>query len=88
MPSNKATILWFVNVISFILFVVLTVTGLINWLAAPGGCGGGDGPVFFRHLFREIHEWTAVLFIIAMAVHMMLHWSYIRVNLKKYGIDI
>jgi hypothetical protein len=86
MPNNKATILWFVNVISFILFAVLTLTGLINWLAAPGG--GGGGPVFFRHLFREIHEWTAILFILAMAVHLMLHGSYIRANLKKYGIDI
>jgi hypothetical protein len=39
-----------------------------------------------RHFFREVHEWTALLFIIVICVHLILHWGYIKTNLKKYGI--
>jgi hypothetical protein len=33
--SNKAATLWAVNIVSFILFLVLTLTGLINWAVNP-----------------------------------------------------
>ena len=37
MANGKALKLWTVNVISFILFVILCSTGLINWLVFPRG---------------------------------------------------
>jgi hypothetical protein len=85
MSNNKGATLWTVNMVSFILFIVLTVTGLINWLLIPGGYRGEGGFLMsFRHLLREIHEWTALLFIIVVVIHLMLHGPYIRANLKKY----
>jgi hypothetical protein len=42
--------------------------------------------ISLRHFFREVHEWTALLFIIIVFVHLILHWAYIKTNLKKYGI--
>lgn len=87
MSSNKAAKLWFVNVVSFILFSILTFTGLINWLLLPKGYKAAGGfLISLRHVLREIHEWTAVLFIIAVVVHLVLHWPYITSNLKKYGL--
>jgi|APHig6443717817_1056837.scaffolds.fasta_scaffold252313_1 Domain of unknown function (DUF4405) len=86
MPNNKSATLWSVNIISFILFLILTLTGLINWLLIPGGYRGEGGfMVSFRHFLRGIHEWTALLFIIAVFIHLVLHWSYIKLNLKKHG---
>ncbi len=86
MANNKGTALWKVNIVSFILFLVLTVTGLINWLLIPGGYSGDGGfRMSFRHFFRGIHEWTAVLFIVIVFIHLILHWPYIRANLKKHG---
>jgi len=36
---EKLSRLWIVNVISFFLFSLLIVTGLINWLVLPRGYG-------------------------------------------------
>ena len=87
MSMNKAAQLWLVNVISFVLFSILTLTGLINWLFVPRG-GGAEGgvAVILRHFLREVHEWTALMFIIMMLIHLALHWTHIKSNLQKYGI--
>ena len=87
MRSNKAAKLWIVNLLSFILFSILTFTGLINWLLLPRGYRGGGGfLISLRHFLREVHEWTALLFIVIVLVHLVLHWSYIKSNLNKHGI--
>lgn len=87
MKSEKAFKLWTVNVLSFVLFILLSVTGLLNWLALPRGYEArGTVLVSVRHLVVTIHEWTALIFIITIAIHIFLHWTYIRSNLKKYGI--
>lgn len=87
MSMNKGATLWITNVFSFVLFSILSLTGLINWLFVPRG--GGDGGGFagnFRHFLLEVHEWTALLFIIVMFFHLFLHWPYIKANLQKYNI--
>ena len=84
MRRNKAAKLWIVNILSFILFSILTLTGLINWLLLPRGYRGEGGAlVSLRHFLRDVHEWTALLFIFIVLVHLVLHWSYIKSNLNK-----
>ena len=79
--------LWMVNVISFILFIILCSTGLLNWLVLPRGYEArGSFLVSLRHFFIAFHEWTALIFMIVVAVHIVLHWPYIKANLLKYGI--
>lgn len=79
--------LWIVNVISFILFSLLGLTGLINCLILPTGDGPRRGfQRSLRHFLVEVHEWTALLFMIVIVVHIVLHWSYIKSNLEKHGI--
>jgi hypothetical protein len=86
MAAGRAAKLWCVNIISFILFFILTVTGLLNWLVLPHGYRGEQGILIsFRHFLLEVHEWTALLFIIIIFVHLILHWAYIKTNLKKYS---
>ena len=81
---HRRDLLWLVNVLSFVLLVILALTGLINWFAVPHRGGPpGEGLAVFRHLVREIHLWTAVFFMVTTAVHIGLHWSYVRTNLKK-----
>jgi hypothetical protein len=87
MSMNKAAKLWFVNIISFGLLSILTLTGLINWLFIPRG-GGAEGgfTVVLRHFLRQVHEWTALIFIVIILIHLALHWTHIKSNLQKYGI--
>ena len=87
MSNGRSTKLWIVNVISFILFVILCSTGLLNWLVLPRGYEArGSFLVSLRHFFIAFHEWAALIFMIVVAVHIVLHWPYIKSNLKKYGI--
>jgi hypothetical protein len=87
MSNGKSLKLWTVNAISFILFVILCSTGLINWLVLPRGYEvRGNFLVSLRHFFITIHEWAGLIFIVLIAIHIVLHWPYIRSNLKKYGI--
>jgi hypothetical protein len=87
MSMNKAEKLWFVNIFSFVLFSILTFTGLINWLFIPRG-GGSEGGfiVLLRHFLQQVHEWTALMFIIIILIHLALHWTYIKSNLQQYGM--
>jgi hypothetical protein len=87
MANGKALKLWTVNVISFILFVVLCSTGLINWLFLPKGYQArGDFLISLRHFFISLHEWVGLMFIVLIIIHIVLHWTYIKSNLKKYGM--
>jgi hypothetical protein len=85
MTNKKAFRLWIVNILSFMLFIMLGITGLINWVILQRGYGARGGyMISLRHFFIEIHEWTALVFIVIIAVHVLLHWGYVKTNLKKY----
>ena len=87
MSNGKYSKLWIVNVISFILFVILCCTGLINWLVLPRGYEArGNFLVSLRHFFISLHEWLGLIFMVVIVIHMVLHLPYIKSNLKKYGI--
>ena len=83
MPNRKESKRWTVNVVSFVLLAILLTTGLINWVILPRG-HGGEGGIFvsLRHFLLAIHEWTAILFVITIGVHLLLHRAYIQANLK------
>ena len=84
MANGKALKLWTVNVISFILFVILCSTGLINWLVFPRGYEArGNFLVSLRHFFIAIHEWVGLIFMVVIVINMVLHWPYIKSNLKN-----
>ena len=87
MPNGRSLTLWIVNVISFVLFIILCSTGLINWLVLPRGYEGrGNFLVSLRHFFIALHEWAGLIFMVMIAIHIVLHWPYIKSNLKKYRI--
>ena len=74
---------WVVNLISFILLVLLALTGLINWWLPHGP---GAGVQSLRHFLQSVHRTGAVLFIAAIGIHVWLHWGYVRQRLKALGV--
>jgi hypothetical protein len=87
MSNVRSSRLWILNLTSFILFLLLCSTGLINWLVLPRGYEArGSFLVSLRHFLIVFHEWTALIFMLVIAAHIILHWSYIKSNLLKHGI--
>jgi mannose/fructose/N-acetylgalactosamine-specific phosphotransferase system component IID len=83
--AGKQSRLWIVNVISFFLFSLLSVTGLMNWLLLPRGYGSGASfLVSLRHFLITVHEWTGLLFLIVIGVHISLHWVYVKKRLDSF----
>jgi hypothetical protein len=85
--SDRSVKLWAVNVLTFIFLCILSVTGLINWLLLPRGYSGGEGAwLSLRHFLRDFHQWSALIFLILVVIHMALHWGYIKSNLRRHGV--
>ena len=86
MAGSKATIIWIVNLVSFILFGVLSLSGMINWLIVPRGPVAREGALIsLRHVIRDVHTWTELVFVLVIAVHLGLHVPYIRDKIKRTG---
>jgi hypothetical protein len=83
---KKKSKLWAVNIMSFVLFILLSMTGLINWLVLPKGYAlRGSFLISVRHFLIEVHQWAGLIFIIIVAVHVILHWGYVKAQLLKSG---
>jgi hypothetical protein len=87
MASDRTQKLWLVNVASFILFTIQVVTGLLNGLVLPRGYGArGSFLVSVRHFLVDVHGWVGFILIITIAIHIALHWTYVKNNLRKSGL--
>lgn len=83
--SQKSSYYLLINAVNIVLFVILALTGLLNWIL-PHGHGAEGFLITLRHFFRDVHEWTGFIFIVFGMIHVVVHWAYIRNNLTKYGI--
>ena len=59
-------------------FVLLTTTGLLLHYILPHGSGNYLTIwALNRHEWASIHFWISVVFLILLAIHVVLHWSWI-----------
>jgi hypothetical protein len=84
------------NYLIFLALVLLallqTVSGFILWLVLPSGDGyrGGAGVigensfVWDRHIWLDLHDWTAVILVVMVIIHLVLHWRWITYMTKKF----
>ncbi|MHC4573776.1 MAG: DUF4405 domain-containing protein [Planctomycetota bacterium] len=89
---KRSTLNFIVDLVSFLTLLGMVFTGIIMKYILPpgtGGCGlgfrGGRGEEQVRELWSMTrHEWgfihydLAVLFVILMVVHIVLHWNWIK----------
>jgi len=71
----------------FVLFVLLTIIGLVNWIVRPHG--GGRQEVFLigtRQLLMDVHAWLAVMFMVTIVIQLVFHWYYIKAYLSQSGL--
>jgi hypothetical protein len=75
---------FFIDVIAFIGFVLLTSTGILMRYVLPPGSGrwkviwGLD-----RHEWGSIHFWISIIFLGILTIHLILHWRWIVTFIKR-----
>ena len=84
---RKTTINAIVDTIAFFPLLVAAVTGIIIWLYLPRGSQlAAFGTVLShqtflgiqRQIWLDVHTYLGLLFTALVAIHLVLHWSYIK----------
>lgn len=84
---RKPELNFVVDTFAFFLFLCLISTGFLIYLVMPPASGlsvwGMD-----RHGWGEIHFWIALTFLVFMAIHFILHWTWIKTKVKGNSKDV
>jgi len=95
---KRNTVNFIIDTACFLVLAVLAVTGfVIKYILPPGTSGRGqalhDGlgreyiktlSGLSRHQWGDIHFYLAVVFVILIVIHIILHWNWI----KKYALSM
>jgi hypothetical protein len=94
---KRSTLNFLIDLVSFADLLCLAFTGFIMKYILPPGTGGhgyafrggrGAQEVKYlwsmtRHQWGDIHFYLALAFVILMAAHVFLHWSWIKSTFKS-----
>jgi len=83
---EKSKINYLVDLSSFFAFLGSAISGLVLYYFLPAGSGRAGLSVFLsikRHTWVQLHHWFSFLFITLVAVHVILHWSWISCMTKN-----
>ena len=58
-------------------FLVLALTGLFKWPSLMMNFSGVYGIIDFR-LMSKIHDWSGVVLVLFILVHLCLNWTWIK----------
>jgi hypothetical protein len=95
---SRSTLNFVLDLASFLVLLGLTITGLVMKYILPPGTGGvgrnlhgGSGSgvqaqelwSMTRHEWGSIHFYLAVVFVVLMIIHIVLHWTWIKCYVKS-----
>jgi cytochrome b subunit of formate dehydrogenase len=79
---DKAKTKFWVDLLLFLDFLALAISGFVLKYALPRGSGRLLGENTFLGLLREdwlsMHNVTAVLIVIFILIHLLLNWAWIK----------
>lgn len=80
---KRSDVNFIVDALGFISFVFLTSTGVILYYILPAGIGRSSTIwTLDRHEWGSIHFYIALIFLIILSLHVVLHWKWIVCMLK------
>jgi len=91
---KRTTLNFTIALISFVDLLCMVITGMIMMYVLPPGTGGGgfrggrgEGAKLLlslgRHQWGKIHYCLALVFIVLMTAHVLLHWEWIKTYFKS-----
>ena len=85
---RRATVNFIIDVVAFVGFVLLTVTGiLMHYILPPGSGSYASLWGLNRHDWGELHFWVSAVFFSVLSVHLILHWRWIVCIVKGKASD-
>ena len=86
---RKATRNYLLDALQGLLLLLQSISGFILWFVlskgiAWGGGGGESAFIFARHTWLGIHKWLAVVLLIVIIAHLILHWRWVVYMTKSY----
>jgi len=78
MPNKNRLNFW-VDLITFVLFALNTMTGLLLWFIIPSGSGSRFAVfgAFTRAVWLTLHKWLGLGVLGGVATHLAIHWQWI-----------
>lgn len=76
-----------VDIIGFVSFLVVAVTGFWRWLFVPSGGIGRGIPADIIELRQSLelwHDWSAVVLTVVVVIHILLHLRWIGAAFKSF----
>ena len=92
--SMRTRMNWLINVSVFLGGVVGAISGIYFLFLTSGGYQGGRNIwygvkiLFERSTWGDLHTWGSVIMIIAITVHVAIHWDWIKMMAKRGGQSI
>jgi hypothetical protein len=84
---KRNTFNFWIDLVSFVVFLALAVTGLLIYCVLPpcgsctgGGCALENAPTLWglgRHDFGRIHLYLALATVTLIVIHICLHWTWV-----------
>jgi len=80
---------WLIDAAVFISGVVAALSGIYFLYLPSGGYQGGRNPaygvtvLFSRHTWDDLHTWGGILMIAAAAIHLMVHWTWVKMMARS-----
>ena len=94
---KRSSLNFVVDLVSFVVLLGMTFTALVMKYILPPGSGGrgkrlhgGQGAEHIklflsktRHEWGDVHFYLAIIFLILMTIHIILHWTWIKNYFKS-----
>ncbi len=86
MNINKAKLI--VDLLMFIDFIIIALSGFVLWIMLPSGSGAGkfgseSALGLLRHEWISMHNLTSVVLIVLLIIHLILNRRWISYMLKR-----
>jgi cytochrome b subunit of formate dehydrogenase len=82
--SGKTRANWLIDAAVALGGLLAGLSGIYFLYLPSGGYRGGRNPaygiqiLFERHTWSDLHTWTGVLMIVAVAIHFAIHWDWVK----------
>ena len=81
---NRNFVKYFVDIGMFLSFLAVAITGVLKFRSFLGFFGVElDYASMNMRLMSRVHDWTGILIVVFVLIHLILNWSWIVSTTKQ-----